>query len=102
MYAIIDDNGKQRKVSEGDIVRIDRPYNAEEKSITFDRVLLVGGDDVKVGSPAVAGASVTADVLRQVKDKKIVIQKWKRRKGDNTKSGHRQKYTEVKITGISV
>ncbi|MEM6313752.1 MAG: 50S ribosomal protein L21 [Planctomycetota bacterium] len=101
MYAIIDDNGKQRKVAEGDVIRIDRPFNADEKTVSFDRVLLVGGDEPKVGTPAVAGASVTADVLGQVKDKKIVIQKWKRRKGDNTKSGHRQKYTEVKITGIN-
>ncbi|MEM6313441.1 MAG: 50S ribosomal protein L21 [Planctomycetota bacterium] len=101
MYAIIDDNGKQRKVAEGDVIRIDRPFNADEKTVSFDRVLLVGGDEPKVGTPAVAGASVTADVLGQVKDKKIVIQKWKRRKGDNTKSGHRQKYTEVKITAIN-
>lgn len=101
MYAIIDDNGKQRKVAEGDVIRIDRPFNADEKTVSFDRVLLVGGDEPKVGTPAVADASVTADVLGQVKDKKIVIQKWKRRKGDNTKSGHRQKYTEVKITAIN-
>ena len=102
-YAIIDDNGKQRKVQAGDVVRIDRPYDAgADSNLTFDRVLLVGGDDgATVGTPTVSGATVAAEVLGQVKDKKLTIQKYKRRKGYHLKQGHRQRYTEVKITAIN-
>ena len=102
-YAIIDDNGKQRKVQAGDVIRIDRPYDeAADKSLTFDRVLLVGGESgATVGTPTVGGATVAAEILGQVKDKKITIQKYKRRKGYHLKQGHRQRYTEVKITAIN-
>ena len=101
-YAIIDDNGNQRKVRAGDVLRIDRPYDEAEKTVTFDRVLLLGGEGgPTVGTPAVAGATVTADVLGQIKGEKLTIQKYKRRKGHHLKQGHRQKYTEVKITAIN-
>ena len=103
MYAIIDESGKQFKVTGGDRIRIDRQLTEDVKTVTFDRVLLVGGaGDAKVGAPLVAGATVTADVLGAVKGKKVVTVKYRRRKGFAKKIGHRQKYTEVKITGIHV
>lgn len=101
MYAVIEENGKQFKVSTGDRIRIDRKLG-DAKSVTFDRVLLVAGDGAaKIGAPAVAGATVTADVIGEMKDKKVVTQKYARRKGFHKKIGHRQQYTEVKITAIN-
>ena len=103
MYAIIDDSGRQLKVTSGQTVRIDRTVEEDQKQITFDRVLLVGGEgEPKVGAPVVAGATVTADVLGAVKGPKIDIVKYKRRKGYSRKQGHRQKQLEVRITGINV
>lgn len=101
MYAIIEAGGRQLKVSSGDVVRVELPAT-EEKTIKFDRVLLIGGGDggAKIGTPALAGASVTADVLGNVKGEKLLLQKYKRRKGYSKKQGHRQKLVEVKITGI--
>ena len=102
MYAIIDDSGKQFKVTSGDRIRIDREVADGTPSITFDRVLLVGGaGDAKIGQPIVAGATVSADVLGAVKGDKVYTVKYRRRKGFHKKIGHRQKYTEVKITGIN-
>ena len=99
MYAIIKTGGKQYRVTEGDTLRVEK-LDAESGSVTFDQVLLVGGDQVKIGKPLVAGASVSADVLRQGRAKKIIVFKKKRRKGYHKKQGHRQAYTEVKITQI--
>ena len=103
MYAIIEEGGRQFKVTSGDTILIDREASEDEKTIKFDRVLLVAGEgSPKVGAPLVAGATVTADVVGPAKGPKIDIQKYKRRKGYSRTWGHRQKYTEVKITGISV
>jgi len=102
MYAIIDESGKQFKVTSGDVIRIDRPFDEKLKTVTFDRVLLVGGEgSPKIGTPALTGASVKADVIRAVAGPKIDIQKYKRRKGYHKKIGHKQHYTEVRISGIS-
>lgn len=102
MYAIIEEGGKQYKVTTGDRLRVDRKVGEDEKTITIDRVLLIGGEgDAKVGQPTVAGATVTAEVLGAVKGPKIDIQKYKRRKGYHKKQGHRQHYTEVKISAIN-
>ncbi len=102
MYAIIETNGHQHKVTSGEILRLDRPIEGEEKTITFDRVLLIAGEgEPRVGTPTVAGATVTADVLRAVKGPKIDVVKYKRRKGYHKKIGHRQPQVEVKITGIN-
>jgi large subunit ribosomal protein L21 len=102
MYAIIDEGGRQHKVTSGDRLRIDREVGADEKTVTFDRVLLVGGEgEPKVGAPLVSGATVTADVVGPVKGKKIDIVKHKRRKGYHKKIGHRQQYVEVVVTGIN-
>lgn len=106
MYAIIQDSGTQFKVTAGDRIRIGRSKTSDSeqpKNVTFDKVLLVGGNgSIKVGAPVVAGAKVEADVINWVKGKKIDIQKYKRRKGYHRKMGHRQQYLEVKITAINV
>lgn len=104
MYAIISDGGFQYKVSEGavlDVQRRDLPEGT--KSITFDRILMVGdlGDGPKIGTPAVAGAKVTASIVGEFKDEKIVIQKFTRRKGYALKKGHRQKLLKIKVDKIS-
>jgi len=102
MYAIIQEGGRQFKVTSGDRIRIDRTVGEGEKNVTFDRVLLVGGEgSPKIGSPLVSGATVIADVLGPVKGPKIDIQKYKRRKGYHKKIGHRQQYLEVRISGIN-
>jgi large subunit ribosomal protein L21 len=103
MYAIIEDSGKQFKVTSGDRIRIDRNVADDVKNITFDRVLLVAGEgSPKIGVPMVRGATVTADIIGIAHGPKIDIQKYKRRKGYHKKIGHRQQYLEVKITGINV
>jgi len=102
MYAIIEEGGKQFKVTSGDTILIDREAG-DDKQIKFDRVLLVAGEGTpKVGSPLVANATVSADVVGEEKGDKIDIQKYKRRKGYHKKIGHRQRYLRVKITGINV
>ena len=103
MYAIIEDSGKQFKVTSGDRIRIDRSVAEDVKSLTFDKVLLVAGEgSPRIGAPLVGGATVTADVIGIAHGPKIDIQKYKRRKGYHKKIGHRQQYLEVKITGINV
>jgi large subunit ribosomal protein L21 len=102
MYAIIEDSGTQFKVTTGDTIRIDRQVGEGDKTVTFDRVLLVGGEgDPRIGDPIVSGATVTADVIGAVKGPKVFSVKHRRRKGYYRKTGHRQKYTSVKITGIN-
>lgn len=102
MYAIIEDSGTQFKVTEGDRIRIDRKVAEEQKTVTFDRVLLVAGNgQTRIGTPLVPGAKVQAEVIGPALGPKIVIQKYKRRKGYHRKIGHRQRYTEVKITAIT-
>ena len=103
MYAIIEEGGKQFKVTSGDTIQIDRAVEGDAKTLKFERVLLVGGEGKpKVGAPLVSGATVTADVIGPVKGPKVISVKYKRRKGYHKKIGHRQGYTAVKITGISV
>ncbi|MCY2951597.1 MAG: 50S ribosomal protein L21 [Planctomycetota bacterium] len=102
MYAIIDEGGKQFKVTSGDTINIDREFTPDQQTITFERVLLVGGEGApKIGTPTVANASVTADVVGPVKGPKVDIIKYRRRKGFHKHIGHRQKYLRVKITGIN-
>ena len=102
MYAIIKTGGKQYKVSEGDLVRVEKlPYEVGD-TVEFDEVLLVAGDEVKVGSPVVENDKVTATVEDQNKDKKIVVFKYKPKKQYRKKHGHRQPYTLVKIDSISL
>lgn len=102
MYAVIMTGGKQYKVSEGDEIFIEKLEAEDGASVNFDEVLAVGGEgDLKVGSPFVDGASVTATVLKSGKAKKIIIFKYKPKKGYRRKQGHRQPYTKVKIEKIN-
>jgi large subunit ribosomal protein L21 len=102
MYAVVVSGGKQHRVEEGETLKLEK-LNAEVgSSIDFDRILLVtNGDEVKIGEPVVAGAKVSAEVLSHGRGKKVRIIKFKRRKHHMKQAGHRQWYTEVKITGIS-
>lgn len=101
MYAIIETGGKQYKVEQGDVVFVEKLGIEEGETVTFDKVLVIGGDDVKVGAPYVDGASVTATVAKNGKDKKIIVYKYKPKKGYHKKQGHRQPYTKVEITAIN-
>jgi len=104
MYAIIAADGRQYKVHTGDEIQVDLREGANPgDAITFDNVLLVSGEGgIKVGKPSVAGASVAAEVLAEEKGEKIYIQKMRRRKNFRKRTGHRQRYTRVKIGAISV
>ena len=101
MYAIIETGGKQYKVCEGDIVFIEKLEAAEGDTVTFDRVKAVStGDDFKVGAPVVEGATVTATVVANGKGKKIYVMKYKAKKNEKKKIGHRQPFTKVQIVKI--
>lgn len=102
MYAVIESGGKQHRVQEGEILKLEKIELGTGEKVEFDKVMLVGeGDSVKVGQPLVEGAVVTGEVLSQGRHDKINIIKFKRRKHHMKRAGHRQWYTEVKITGIS-
>lgn len=103
MYAIIEDGSRQYRLSVGDTVDVDRRDLPEgQDAVEFDRVLLVGqGSEVKVGQPFVPGATVQAQVEREVKARKIDVVKFKRRKGYKVKQGHRQKHLRVTVTEIN-
>ena len=101
MYAIIETGGKQMKVAAGDVVYVEK-LNAEAgETVTFDKVLFVGGENVKVGSPTVEGVTVTGKVEKQGKQKKIIVFKYKAKKNYRKKQGHRQPYTKVVIESIN-
>ncbi|MBE6600843.1 MAG: 50S ribosomal protein L21 [Ruminococcaceae bacterium] len=101
MFAIIETGGKQYKVNEGDIIFIEKLDVAEGETVTFDRVMAVSaGEAVKFGTPVIEGAKVTANVLKNGKAKKIYVMKYKPKKNEKKKIGHRQPYTKVQITAI--
>ena len=103
MYAVIEDSGQQFQVQEGDVLDVDLRDLAEDQTeIEFDRVLLVSAEEkIKVGTPLVKGANVVAEILDPfLKGKKIYIYKLRRRKASRRKTGHRQKYLQVRITKI--
>lgn len=102
MYAIIRTGGKQYRVSEGDTLRVEKLDGDVGASIEFGDVLMVGGDKVSIGKPLVSGAKVAAEITAQDRSKRVIVFKMKRRKNYRRKRGHRQPYTELKITGISV
>jgi large subunit ribosomal protein L21 len=101
MYAIIETGGKQVKVEAGQAIYIEKLNAGEGETVTFDKVLFVGGDNVKVGSPLVAGATVTGKVEKQGRQKKIIVFKYKAKKNNRKKQGHRQAYTKVMIEAIN-
>jgi len=102
MYAVIESGGKQHRVSEGETLRLEKIDAATGDSIAFDRVLMVGGEAPRIGTPLVEGARVMAEVVDQGRHDKIRIVKFNRRKHYRRETGHRQWYTEVRITGIQV
>lgn len=102
MYAIIETGGKQFKVSEGDVIRTDLVQAEPGSRVTFDRVVMAGGENVVVGTPLIKGAKVTGSVLRQGKGRKILVFKYKPKKRVRKLVGHRQKFAEVKIEKISL
>jgi large subunit ribosomal protein L21 len=101
MYAVIKTGGKQYRVSEGQTLRVEKLPGSAGDKITFSEVLLVGGDTPKIGRPLVQGAAVAAEITGQDRGKKIVVFKFRRRKNYRRKNGHRQPFTELKITGIT-
>ncbi|MCP1101072.1 large subunit ribosomal protein L21 [Aequitasia blattaphilus] len=101
MYAIIATGGKQYKVEEGDVIKVEKLGVEAGEKVTFDQVLAVSNDDLKVGSPVLAGASVEASVVENGKGKKVIVYKYKRKTGYHKKNGHRQQYTAVKIEKIN-
>ena len=100
MYAIIATGGKQYRVSQGDVIYIEKLENEVNDEITFP-VLMLGGETVEVGNPVLAGASVTGKVLQQGRGQKIVILKYNSKKNYRRKAGHRQPFTKVEITAIT-
>lgn len=102
MYAVIVSGGKQYRVAEGDVVKVEKLPAEAGASIDLDNVLMVAnGDDIKVGAPYLAGSKVTATVKSHGRGDKIKIVKMRRRKHYRKQAGHRQHYTELQITGIS-
>ncbi|MBI2413509.1 MAG: 50S ribosomal protein L21 [Deltaproteobacteria bacterium] len=101
MHAVIKTGGKQYRVAEGDLLKVEKLEGEIGSTIEFPEVLAVGeGDSIKVGAPIVAGAMVKAEIVEQGKSKKVIIFKKKRRKGFAKKQGHRQLFTSVKIQEI--
>jgi len=101
MYAVFQSGGRQHRVSEGQVVRLEKLELATGATVEFDSVLMVvNGEDVKIGAPVVAGAKVVAEVVTQGRGDKVKIVKFRRRKHSRKQQGHRQWFTEVKITGI--
>ncbi|MDO4902975.1 MAG: 50S ribosomal protein L21 [Limosilactobacillus sp.] len=101
MYAIIITGGKQYKVEEGKSIFVEKLDAAQGDKVTFDKVVFVGGDDTKIGTPFVDGAAVEGTVEKQGKEKKVVTFKYKPKKHTHTKQGHRQPYTKVTIDKIN-
>lgn len=101
MYAIFEDGSHQYRVAVGDQIVVDFRAGEPESALSFEKVLLVAGEGAAtIGKPTVAGAKVEAKIVRQFKDKKIVIQKFRRRKNHRKATGHRQPLTAIQITGI--
>ena len=101
MHAIIETGGKQYKVAEGDTLFIEKLPQEAGETVTFDKVLAILGDAPKFGAPVVEGASVDASVVKNGKGKKVVIFKYKPKKGYRLRQGHRQPYTKVEIKKIN-
>lgn len=102
MYAVIKTGGKQYKVTEGESFKVEKLAGDAGAALVLDQVLFIGGNgQPKIGKPMIDGATVEAQVVRQARDRKILVYKKKRRKGYEKKFGHRQPYTELKVTKIN-
>ena len=102
MYAIIATGGKQYKVSEGDVIRVEKLDAEAGSAYTFDQVLAVNNGELVIGSPVVEGATVSATVEGNGRAKKVIVYKYKRKTGYHKKNGHRQAYTQLKIDKINL
>jgi large subunit ribosomal protein L21 len=103
MYAVIKTGGKQHKVSEGDVIAIEKINGDKGDAIVFDQILMVEKDgDIRIGRPVVEGAKVTGEILAQTKGDKLIVFKMKKRKGFHKKNGHRQQLTSMRIKEISI
>jgi len=100
MYAVIKTGGKQYRVAKGDKIFVEKLPGNVGDAVSFDQVLLVGGDTLKLGKPLVAGAKVEAKILDQDRGKKVIIFKFRRRKNYHRKTGHRQPFTALEITNV--
>ena len=100
MFAVIKTGGKQYKVAEGDLIFVEKLEANEGDTVTFDVMAISDGDKFEVGAPVIAGAKVTANVLKNGKAKKIYVMKYKSKKNEKKKIGHRQPYTKVQIAKI--
>ncbi len=101
MYAVIESGGKQHRVVEGETLKLEKIEVPTGETVEFDKVLMIGGDEIKIGTPVLEGSKVTAEVVAHGRHKKVKIVKFNRRKHYRRETGHRQWFTEVKITGIS-
>ena len=100
MYAIIATGGKQYKVEEGDILRVEKLGLNEGDEVVFDQVMAISDKELKIGDPTISGASVKGKVITEGKEKKVVVYRYKPKTGYHKKNGHRQPYTQVKIEQI--
>ncbi len=101
MYAIVEVEKKQYRIEKGSVIEVEK-LKVEKRKISFDKVLLVAGENIVIGRPYIKGAKVSAVVLRDVKSKKVIAFKTKRRKGYHRKVGHRQTLTKIKIEDIKI
>ena len=101
MYAIIATGGKQYKVAEGDVIRVENLGVEAGQTYNYDQVLAVNKGEMIIGTPTVAGATVSATVMGEGRAKKVIVYKYKRKTGYHKKNGHRQSYTELKIEKIN-
>lgn len=103
MYAVIKTGGKQHRVSEGDVVAVEKITGDKGDAVVFDQVLMVEKEgDIRIGRPVVEGAKVTGEIISQTKAAKLIVFKMKKRKGYHKKNGHRQLLTSMKIREISI
>ncbi len=103
MYAIVDSGGKQYKVKEGEVLRVEKLAGKVGDSVSFDRILMVSeGDNVNIGTPLLEDVAVSGHIVEQGKAKKIIVFKYKRRKRYRRKRGHRQQFTAVKVDSIKI
>lgn len=100
MYAVVESGGKQYRVAVGDVIEVEKLNASDGDEVVLDRVLMIGGDSVKVGAPLVEGAKVTAKVVGSGKHPKILVFKYKPKKNYRRRFGHRQPYTKLEITKI--
>lgn len=102
MYAIVESGGKQYRIEKDWKIAVERLDAEQGQEVTLDKVLLVGGDDCKIGNPYIEGASVKAEVLEQIRGKKVIVFKRRRRKDSKSKHGHRQDYTMLLVKEINI